>query len=46
MSRIRVDFNPLQIIQSTSNELKVSGANKNRYFDAVWTFEIVGRKFE
>lgn len=45
MARIRADFNPLSSIQTKPSEAKNSDYS-NRNFDAVWVFEITGRKFE
>lgn len=54
VQKIRSRFNPLQCIQqqidlskksSVDIDSKVANWNKN-HFDAIWTFEIVGRKFE
>jgi hypothetical protein len=45
MARIRADFNPLSSIQTQPSEAKNSDYS-NRNFDAVWVFEIAGRKFE
>lgn len=51
MAKIRAKFEPMQCLQAVP-DLKVDKKDKvahfdNKWvFDAQWTFEIVGRKFE
>jgi hypothetical protein len=49
-ARIRADFNPLGSIQTATNEANNESKGEQsigrRTFDTIWTFEIVGRKFE
>lgn len=54
--KIRAEFNPLQCIASSTDPLqerkdklthaKSLNSHRQHNFDAIWTFEIVGRKFE
>jgi hypothetical protein len=51
LHKIRAEFNPLSCIASTLDPLKDKKALgiKDKYFDAIWTFDIIGgskAKFE
>jgi hypothetical protein len=47
ISKIRAVFNPLQCIALAGDSLIDKTKTRKQYnFDAIWTFEIVGHKFE
>lgn len=47
LERVRARFSPLSIIQTgTRNQRAITQSNLTGAFDAIWQYEILGRKFE